>query len=187
MTLADSPLARALSGRSLFWRLGAVVAGAGLLAASAWAEIPMIPVPITLQTYALLVIAGLSGPRLTAEIVGLYLAEAAIGLPVLAGGAGGIAVLAGPTGGYLAGFLAAGVAAAMLIGRGRSVLVLAAAFVLGHALILASGGAWLSLFIGPRAAWTGGVAPFLIGSGIKTVMAVATIKAIDAGLGASRK
>lgn len=186
MTLTDSPLARALSGRSLFWRLGAVLAGTGVLAASAWAEIPMVPVPITLQTYALMVIAGLSGPRLTAEIVGLYLAEAAVGLPVLAGGAGGIAALFGPTGGYLAGFLAAGVTAAMVIGRGRSVVGLAIAFALGHALILASGGAWLSLFIGPRAAWAGGVAPFLVGSVIKTVMAVATIKAIDAGLGATR-
>lgn len=186
MTLTRSPLARALAGRSLLWRLGAVVAGAGVLAASAWAEIPMIPVPITLQTYALMVIAGLSGPRLTAEIVGLYLAEAAIGLPVLAGGAGGLAALAGPTGGYLAGFLAAGVAAALMVGRGRSALGLALAFALGHILILASGGAWLSLFIGPQAAWAGGVAPFLIGSGIKTVMAVATIKAIDAGLSPSR-
>ena len=180
MIRTDAPLDRVLSGRSLVWRLGAVLAGSAVLAASARAEIPMIPAPITLQTFALMVIAGLSGPRMTVGIVALYLAEAAIGLPVLAGGAGGPAALLGPTGGYLAGFLPAGAAAALLAGRGRSVPVLAAAFVVGHLMILAFGGAWLSLFVGPRAAWVGGVAPFLIGSAIKTAMAVAVVKLVDA-------
>ena len=102
-----APLDALLAGRALAWRVGAVLVGSWLLAASSWAEVAMYPVPMTLQTYALLVIAGLSGLRLSLEIVFVWLAQAAMGLPVLAGGASGIEALIGPTGGYLLGFLAA--------------------------------------------------------------------------------
>ena len=94
---AKAPLDALLAGRSLAWRVGAVLAGSWLLAASSWAEVPMYPVPMTLQTYALLVIAGLSGPRLALEIVFVWLAQAAMGLPLLAGGASGIEALIGAT------------------------------------------------------------------------------------------
>ena len=91
------PLARLLADRPLILRVGVVLLGSWLLAASSWAEIPMVPVPMTLQTYALFTIAGLAGGRLALEIVIVWLAQAAIGLPVLAGGAGGIEALTGPT------------------------------------------------------------------------------------------
>ena len=94
-----APLDALLAGRALAWRVGAVLVGSWLLAASSWAEVAMYPVPMTLQTYALLVIAGLSGLRLSLEIVFVWLAQAAMGLPVLAGGASGIEALIGPTGG----------------------------------------------------------------------------------------
>ena len=54
-----APLDALLAGRALAWRVGAVLVGSWLLAASSWAEVAMYPVPMTLQTYALLVIAGL--------------------------------------------------------------------------------------------------------------------------------
>src|SRR4051812_27380193 len=100
-------LPRLLTNRPRLLRVGVVLVGSWLLAASSWAEIPMVPVPTTLQTYALFVIAALSGRYLAAAIVVVWLFQAAIGFPVLAGGAGGLAALTGPTAGFLTGMLAA--------------------------------------------------------------------------------
>lgn len=177
-TTAKAPLDALLAGRALAWRVGAVLAGSWLLAASSWAEVPMYPVPMTLQTYALLLIAGLSGPRLSLEIVFVWLAQAAMGLPVLAGGASGIEALLGPTGGYLLGFLVA----AGLVGGfsarpgGRNWAALTASFLLAHGVILLLGFAWLAAGLGAKAAFVGGVAPFLVGAFLKTLLAVATVK-----------
>lgn len=173
-----APLDALLAGRPLAWRVGAVLAGSWLLAASSWAEVPMVPVPMTLQTYALLVIAGLSGPRLALEIVFVWLAQAAMGLPLLADGASGLAPFVGPTAGYLVGFaIAAGLVgwrAARPGGRGWGNLTLS--FLAAHAVILLLGFAWLSVGLGAEAAFAGGVAPFLAGALLKTILAVATVK-----------
>lgn len=172
-----APLDALLAGRALAWRVGAVLAGSWLLAAASWAEVPMYPVPMTLQTYALLVIAGLSGLRLSLEIVFVWLAQAAMGLPVLAGGASGLEALVGPTGGYLLGFLAAAGLVGWLAARtGRAWLPLTASFLLAHAVILLLGFAWLASGLGAKAAFVGGVAPFLVGAFLKTLLAVATVK-----------
>ena len=80
--------------------------GALVLAASAKIEVPFYPVPMTLQTLAVLTLGALFGARLAAATVALYLAEGLVGLPVFAGAVAGPAYLAGPTGGYLVGFLA---------------------------------------------------------------------------------
>src|SRR3712207_7469869 len=63
-----------------------VLVGSALLAAAAWVRVPMWPVPMTMQTFAVLLIGATCGPRLGATAVAAYLAEAALGLPVLAGG-----------------------------------------------------------------------------------------------------
>jgi biotin transport system substrate-specific component len=175
-----APLDALLAGRALAWRVGAVLVGSWLLAASSWAELAMYPVPMTLQTYALLVIAGLSGLRLSLEIVFVWLAQAAMGLPVLAGGASGIEALIGPTGGYLLGFLAAAGLVGWLAARrgGRDWLPLAASFLTAHAVILLLGFAWLASGLGAQAAFAGGVAPFLPGAILKTLLAVATVKLV---------
>ena len=172
-----APLDALLAGRALAWRVGAVLVGSWLLAAASSAEVPMYPVPMTLQTYALLVIAGLSGLRLSLEIVFVWLAQAAMGLPVLAGGASGLEALVGPTGGYLLGFLAAAGLVGWLAARtGRAWLPLTASFLLAHAVILLLGFAWLASGLGAKAAFVGGVAPFLVGAFLKTLLAVATVK-----------
>lgn len=172
-----SPLDALLAGRPLAWRVGAVLVGSWLLAASSWAEVPMYPVPMTLQTYALLVIAGLSGLRLSLEIVVVWLAQAAMGLPVLAGGASGIEALVGPTGGYLLGFLvAAGLVGWFAARTGHDWLPLTTSFLAAHAVILLLGFAWLASGLGAKTAFVGGVAPFLVGAFLKTLLAVATVK-----------
>src|SRR3546814_2110477 len=79
----------------------------------------MWPVPMTMQTFAVLLIGLAYGSRLGTATVALYLFEGAIGLPVLATGAG-LAYFAGPTAGYLFGFVAAAAFVGRLAGRGRS-------------------------------------------------------------------
>jgi biotin transport system substrate-specific component len=88
-------------------RVAAALAGIGILAASAWLSVPFYPVPLTMQTLAVLLVGGMLGPVSGASAVAGYLALGAMGAPVFHNGLGGILVLAGPTGGYLVGFLPA--------------------------------------------------------------------------------
>src|SRR3546814_16627125 len=83
-----------LGRKALFVALGTLV-----LAASSWIEVPMVPVPMTMQTYAIVLIGALCGWRLAGAVVLAYLGEAVIGLPVLSGGASGPIHFVGPTAG----------------------------------------------------------------------------------------
>ena len=154
--------------------------GSLVLAASSWVEAPMWPVPITLQTYAVCIIGALFGARLAAATVIAYLLEGVVGLPVFAGGAGGFAHLLGPTGGYLVGFLIAATLTGALVERGfKSFIALLGVMLLAHIVIFVFGVLQLQLFVGWAQAWSGGVAPFIIGSVIKTVAAAATVRAAE--------
>ncbi|MCA0401578.1 MAG: biotin transporter BioY [Proteobacteria bacterium] len=160
-------------------RVALALAGSLLLAVSAQITVPMVPVPMTMQTLALLLIGASFGARRAVEASLLYLAEGAMGLPVFAGGAAGIHHLAGPTAGFLFGF----VAAAWLIGAlfdrgwGRNVMLAAAALMLGHLLLFVPGIFWLAKFIGPEAAFIKGFALFIPGTLVKTVLALALLYA----------
>ena len=79
-----------------------VLFGIDALAIASWISVPMIPVPMTLQTWAVLLIAALYGARYATLTVGGYLLVAALGLPVLADFKAGVHNFFGPTGGYLA-------------------------------------------------------------------------------------
>jgi biotin transport system substrate-specific component len=67
--------------------------------------VPLVPVPVTLQTLGVMLAGLVLGPRLALMAMGLYLVLALIGFPVLPGARSGLAVFAGPTGGFLIGFL----------------------------------------------------------------------------------
>jgi biotin transport system substrate-specific component len=166
---------------------GFVVLGAAMLALASWIEIPMVPVPMTMQTYAVLVIGMLLGWRVGALSVLVYLALAAIGVPVLAGGGAGVARLVGPTAGYLGGFLAAVVLVGWLasrgwIGIGRSLV----AMILGHVVILGLGVTWLAGRIGWNDALAAGLIPFIPGAAIKSVLAAATVELVRRWAGRER-
>jgi biotin transport system substrate-specific component len=171
LNLRNAPLPRLLANRPLWLRVGVVLAGSGLMAAGSWASVAMVPVPMTLQTLALFVIAGVCGPRLAFEIVLLWLLEAAIGLPVLSGGGSGLESFVGPSAGFLAGMLAAAPWSAGLAERFPGFGRLTAIFLLGHALVLLCGWTWLAVGSDPMSAFTGGVVPFLPGAAVKTVAA----------------
>ena len=153
--------------------------GALILALAAKVQVPFAPVPMTLQTLAVLVLAGTCGGRLGAATVALYLVEGLFGAPVFAGAVAGPAYMAGPTGGFLVGFLAAAALAGFLVERGwdRSWPWLLAAMTVGHAVIFAFGYAWLAALIGPMRAFALGVAPFALATVVKTLLAAALVGA----------
>jgi len=85
---------------------------------------PGVPVPITLQTFGVMLAALILGPQRAGLVLLLYVGMAVIGLPVLPGGRAGMAVLAGPTGGFLLGMIPGAVFAGWLSGAGRQRAVL---------------------------------------------------------------
>ncbi|WP_414473087.1 biotin transporter BioY [Microvirga sp. M2] len=159
------------------------VAGSLLIAISAQIKVPMWPVPMTMQTFAVLLVGFLYGSRLGAAAVALYLAEGALGLPVFTAG-GGAAQFAGPTGGYLAGFLVAAALAGRFAEAGwsRSVPLTSIGMLLGSAVITAFGFAWLSVLFGPQKAFMAGVAPFLAGDAVKAALAACLLPMAWKGL-----
>jgi biotin transport system substrate-specific component len=123
-----------------------LLAVAGLALASQ-VEIPMRPVPITLQSLAVVLTGFLLGPRLGFAATLVWLAGGAVGLPFFAGGEKGVRYLTGPTAGYLLSFPFAAAVAGFAARRRRSrtdILELFAAAIVAHLLILAAGGWWLS-------------------------------------------
>jgi biotin transport system substrate-specific component len=152
-----------------------VIAGSLLLTLSAKLQIPFWPVPMTMQTFVVLVLGTAFGWRLGAATVALYLLEGALGLPVFAGTPErgiGLAYMMGPTGGYLVGFVAGAWLTGWLAERGwdRSILKLFAAMMAGHLVILALGFSWLAFYAGPSMAWAVGVAPFFAATLYKTLL-----------------
>lgn len=168
-----------------------VVAGTLILAISAKIKVPFYPVPMTLQTLAVLLIGATYGSRLAIATVAAYIAEGIIGLPVFTNTpplVAGPEYLLGPTAGFIASwlFVAAIVGYAADRGWDRSPLRLGAAMVVAIILQFAMGFAWLAWFahlangaagIGVAKAWGGAVAPFLLGDALKIVLAAAAIPA----------
>jgi biotin transport system substrate-specific component len=183
-TSAQALVYRALPEASVTRIAGLVVlaiAGSLLLTISGQIKVPFYPVPATLQTLAVFMIAAAYGRNLAVATVALYLAQGAAGLPVFTGGAG-LAYMAGPTGGFLAGFLvaAAVIGSAVDRGWGANAFKLFGATLLGAVLLMGLGYLWLSGLIGAEKAWTFGVAPFALGELTKVVLASALIPAVAA-------
>lgn len=154
-----------------------IVAFAVLMAAGAQITVPMTPVPMTMQTFAVLLAGAVLGPLRGAGSVLLYLASAALGLPVLSDGAGGLAPFAGATAGYLFAFPVAAVLAGYGARRtsdprwaGDMVTMISA-----HLFILGVGALWLSTRIGPGDAADAGFTPFLTGMVVKSALVVAVL------------
>jgi biotin transport system substrate-specific component len=164
------------------WADASLIVGASLLVAlmaQVSIPLPFSPVPITGQTFAVLLVGAALGARRGSASLLLYLLEGAVGLPVFAGGAGGPAVLLGPTGGYLIGFVAAGWLVGALAGRGldRRLPGALLAFLAGEIAIFLFGAAVLAVYVGPPNALPLGVIPFIPGELIKIALAAATLPA----------
>lgn len=163
----------------LLQALACMVVGSLLLTASAKVQVPFWPVPMTMQTLAVMVIGMAYGSRLAGATVLLYLAQGVAGLPVFAGPAPGYTYIMGPTAGYLVGFAVAAVLIGWLAERGwdRSPLKALAAMAFGHAVVLALGVAWLSVQFGAEKAYAVGLAPFWAATLLKTLLGAAVMQA----------
>jgi biotin transport system substrate-specific component len=160
-----------------------VVAVAALTALAAQVRVPIpgLPVPVTGQTFAVLLGAAALGPVRGSLAQALYVAVGVVGLPVFTGAASGWEVVAGASGGYLVGFVAASAVVGALARRGadRRLLTTVAAYAAGTAVVYAVGVPWLALATGmaPADALWAGAGVFLAGDALKAVIAGALLPA----------
>lgn len=155
-------------------RAAAILGGAILVGWAAQFAVPLpgTPVPLTLQVPAVLLVAGLLGPRAGAAAMALYLAFGIAGLPVFAPvGPPGFARLVGPTGGYLLAYPVAAALAGQVMGDARSWPRLVTGLVAGLAVIHLGGTAQLAILTGdPGNAWRLGSLPFLLLDAVKLLV-----------------
>ncbi len=165
---ASAPATR-LSISTASWFGLLVLVGVVLMTLSAKAQVPFWPVPMTLQTLAVMAFAVGFGPRLATSIFAAYLAAGAAGLPVFAGTPErgiGITYMVGPTGGYLLGFLLASWLVGVLA-AGRGIFGQLGAMIAGLVLTYGLGMAWLATFVPVGKVFALGVAPFFLGDLVK--------------------
>ncbi len=164
-------------GRSIV----SVLAGAGLIAACAQVSIPLgfTPVPVTGQTFAVLLVGSALGSRLGTLSAALYVAAGAVGAPIYAGHDHGWHVLNSASGGYLVGFVVAAAITGSLAEHrwDRRVSSSLGAMLTGNVIIYAAGIAWLahSLHVSAARALELGLYPFVAGDLIKLYLAAAIL------------
>lgn len=166
--------------------LATIVLGTLLITICAKINVPVSPVPVTLQDFAIAALAAAFGLRIGVATVALYLLEGAFGLPVFATG-GGLVYLVGPTGGFLLGFLVMAAIIGYAADRGASgrPLALFAAMLAGDAALLVLGFFWL-LALSGNAGWidqnnligsafAGAIQPFIVWDILKMALAALTV------------
>lgn len=175
----ETLLGVALAPLDFVRQVGLVIGFSLLTALSAQIVIPIGPIPITGQTFAVLLTGALLGSRLGAITMIVYLMEGAIGLPFFSGWHGGILHLMGPTGGYLVAFPAGAFITGAFAEHGwdRKFLTAAAAMAIGSLVIMLSGWLWFSLVMKTSPAITlfATVLKFIPGDIIKISLAAAVL------------
>jgi biotin transport system substrate-specific component len=172
--------------------LVAVVLATALVAICAHIAVPLgfTPIPVTMQTFAVLLLGLLFGPGPAFACLALYLGEGAAGLPVFSPhGPGGMAQLLGPSGGYLLSYPFAAALASLLYRRGhRRFMAAIAGAGLASILILAAGATWLGLLSHAKLSvvFAQSVAPFLLGDAVKILAAAACVRMLGSFGNSSR-
>ncbi|MFG1357942.1 biotin transporter BioY [Xanthobacter pseudotagetidis] len=170
------------------WTAAVVVIAVALIAWSAQLTIPVEPVPITLQSYAVLTIGALLGARLAFLALVAYVGLGVSGLHLFANGRTGLEVLTGASGGFIVGFIVA----AVLVGwlqenwARMNIVRLLGAILFGHAVIMALGAGWLAWQKGLTFAIDKGTLPFVPGAVIKSIAVLATVIVVERLAGTPR-
>jgi biotin transport system substrate-specific component len=199
ITASHAPLAHLVgprSGSALLVKQATLVAlGIALIAVAAKIKLPIwpSPVPITMGTFAVLTIGAAYGARLGLVTILGYLLIGALGFDVFAGSSAekaGLTYMMGGTGGYLVGYVLATLTLGALAERGwdRSMLWMAAAMLIGNALIYVPGLLWLGQLYGwdkPILAW--GLTPFLVGDALKLLLAAVILPLVWKLVGDARR
>lgn len=169
-----------IAEQSLGAKIGLTLAAAALIALGAKVQVPFWPVPMTLQTLAVLVIAAGLGPRLGLAAMGTYMAAGLAGLPVFAGSPErglGLAYLAGPTTGFLIG-MALSMIVTGALAQGRGLGMRAVAMLAGTVAIYVPGLIWLAAFVPADRLLAVGVAPFILGDMVKIALGALALQAV---------
>jgi len=186
LTMADAILPKATLLRNILLALSF----SGMIAISARLSltVPWSPVPITGQTFAVLLTGALLGSRLGAMSILAYLAEGAMGLPVFAYGLGGIAILAGPTGGFLIGFVPMAFVVGYLCERGwdRRPWTAAPAMLAGSVVLYIFGLSWLAYYVPSNTILAAGLTPFIPGDLTKIALATMALPSAWAAVNRAR-
>ena len=169
------------TSQSLLRNGALAILGSLVVAAAAHITVVQLPVPLTLQTLAVLCIGAAFGSRLGAATLALYAVEGAAGLPVFAPTPDGYPGIIGPTGGYIIGFILAAGLVGWLAEKGwdRSIPKMLVATLLGGAILYVPGLIWLSTFVGgfsPAVEY--GLAPFWLADIVKAVLAALAFPAV---------
>src|SRR5215211_1422414 len=176
---ADTLMEAALAPLDWTRSVGLVIVFSLFIAAAAQFAIHIGPIPITGQTFAVLLTGALLGSRLGAAAVIAYLIEGALGLPFFAAGGAGLVRFLGPTGGYLVAFPAAAFIAGAFAEHGwdKRYPTAVAAMAIGSLIIFLGGWAWYAILTNtpPVAAFKISVLPFLLGDAIKIALAAAVL------------
>ena len=164
------------------------IVGVAVLTLSAKVQVPFYPVPMTLQTLAVLLIGAAYGWRLAIATVALYLMQGLLGVPVFANTPPAVpsaAYFMGPTAGFLAGFIASAALVGFAIEKGavRSIPMLTGVVLLAQAIVFALGILWLAQFATMASGATGigferaikAVQPFILGDLVKSAIAIVAI------------
>lgn len=193
-----TPTTQAIGRTTLAQKVAMVLAGTVVIAISAQIAVPFFPVPMTLQTAAVLAVGMVLGARLGALTVVAYLAEGAMGLPVFAGFRS-TAALAGPTAGFLVGFVGMAWLAGLATDRGlRHPAALAGVALAASALLYVPGLLWplaVAPLAGIEAGWAGMApgatlaafaTPYLLGDAVKAVLVALAVSGGMVALGRRR-
>ena len=155
-----------------------IALGAALMAVCAWISIPIGEIPITLQTLAVCLVAGLFKTKRAVCSTLIYILLGAIGVPVFAGFKSGFGVLAGPTGGYIVGFVFTALIVGFVSDKMKVRLwAVAIAMVVGIAVCYMFGTAWFYVYMQSKKAVTLSyilglcVVPYIVPDVVKTVVA----------------
>ena len=179
VTLSRPTLADRVISRSLATDIVLVAAGAALTAGAAQLAIPLWPVPITMQTLAVLLVGSTLGATRGAASMALYLVLGAVGLPIYSDASSGFGVLFGSSGGYIVGFVFAAALTGWLaqLNWDKKFLGAAVSFLAGTVVTFVFGLIGLSLALGGTLAQTleWGLYPFIIGGIVKAAIAAALI------------
>jgi biotin transport system substrate-specific component len=178
LTLADVAIPRA----GVLQNLLLIVTASLVTAVAAQLEIrlPWTPVPLTGQTFAVMLTGAVLGWRRAFLAQALYLLEGTLGLPVFAGGTAGVGALLGPSGGYLMSFPLAAATTGWLCERGwdRHAITMAAAMLAASGVVFVCGLAWLARFLPASHLLAAGLLPFVPGDVVKATLAALAFPAV---------
>lgn len=166
-----------------------VLGGSAFIAIAAQISVPFFPVPLTMQTLAILIVGLSFGSRLGALTVIAYLLEGAAGLPVFANLGAGLPYMFGPTAGFLVGFIALAYIAGLAAERSKTFVFMLIGALIGSVVLYIPGVAWPMFvaeafgaegkWVGSSSAsiWTYWVSPFLLGDAVKALIAAMVVAA----------